>query len=42
MPRALFSLKNPQQELLLDSVGAALQDGIDGVCEIEQTQERKP
>lgn len=41
MPRALFSLKNPQQELLLDCVGAPLQDGTDGVCEIEKTQERE-
>lgn len=41
MPRALFSLKNPQQALLLDSTGPPLKDGIDRVCEIEQTQERR-
>lgn len=42
MPRALFSLENPQQELLLNSIGPPLKDGIDSVCEKEQTQERKP
>lgn len=41
MPWALFSLKNPQQELFLDSTGPPLKDGIDRVCEIEQTQERR-
>lgn len=33
MPRALFSLKNPQQELWQDSIGPPLKDGIDRVCE---------